>query len=124
MSNVQTVVVRFHMEREEDRRAYMFLQTIGKKEYGSYSRAIIAAIDGFYSRREKAERDPYLETREKEDHFLAEIRSAVEHGIQSATQEILTADSSLQVQLISDNSSASEEEDYNAAMDFINAFCR
>ena len=47
MSNVQTVVVRFHMEREEDRRAYMFLQTIGKKEYRSYSRAIIAAIDDF-----------------------------------------------------------------------------
>ena len=96
----------------------------GKKEYRSYSRAIIAAIDGFYSRREEVERDPYLETREKEDHFLAEIRSAVEQGIHSAIQGSQVADSSVQIQPVSDESGALEEDDYSAAMDFINAFCR
>ena len=33
MSEAYTVSVRFHLDREEDRRAYAFLQGRGKKEY-------------------------------------------------------------------------------------------
>ena len=82
MSKVSTVTVRFYLDRDDDLRAYKFLQGRGKAEYRSLSRAIIAAVDGFFSRQEHLTADPYLETREKEDAFLRRIQETVERGLQ------------------------------------------
>jgi len=85
LSNIFTTTVRFNLDREEDRHALTRLQTLNKAEYRSYSRAIIAAVNDHFSRRERLAADPYLETREKEDEFLLRIQQAVEQGLASAS---------------------------------------
>ena len=119
MSEVYTVSVRFHLDRETDRRAYAFLQGRGKKEYRSHSRAIVAAVDGFFSRKEQADKDPYLETREKEDAFLKKVEQAVVRGAQIAAQEIRTSE------VINPENPlfAEDDADFDTAMKFIDALC-
>ncbi len=48
MSGVFTTTLRFNLEREEDRAALEWLQTMDRNEYKSYSRAVIAAVNDFF----------------------------------------------------------------------------
>lgn len=123
MSEVYTVSVRFHLDREEDRRAYAFLQGRGKKEYRSHSRAIIAAVDGFFSRKEQADEDPYLETREKEDAFLKKIEQAVVRGAQIAAQEIQASEVTKPENPTPAETEVEDDADFTEAMKFIDALC-
>ncbi|GEM_PF-650043 len=75
MKRIFTTTLRLDMTDEEDRRAWSYLQRMDKKQYRSYSRAIVAAVNDYFGRQEQLAADPYLETREKEDAFLQ--RSAV-----------------------------------------------
>ena len=84
MSEIKKVTVRFRMDREQDRRAYAFLMSEGRDVHRSVSRAVVAAVDGFFSRQEQAGNDPYLETREKGDAFLTRIEQTVREAIQSS----------------------------------------
>ena len=123
MNDVYTVSVRFHLDREEDQRAYAFLQGRGKKEYHSHSRAIIAAVDGFFSRKEQIDEDPYLETREKEDTFLRKIEQAVARGAQVAAQEnqkpgVTNPENPAPVE-----TEVMDDADFATAMEFIDALC-
>ena len=52
-----------------------------RKEYKSYTRAVVAAINDFFSRREKQENDPFLESQEKEDRFLRQVLDTISEGI-------------------------------------------
>ena len=123
MNDVYTVSVRFHLDREEDQRAYAFLQGRGKKEYHSHSRAIIAAVDGFFSRKEQADEDPYLETREKEDAFLSKIEQAVARGVQVTAQELRVSEVTAPENLAPVEAEVDEEVDFATAMEFIDALC-
>ena len=123
MSEVYTVSVRFHLDREADRRAYEFLQGRGKKEYRSYSRAIVAAVDGFFSRKEQADEDPYLETREKEDAFLKKVEQAVVRGAQIVAQEIRASGVINPENPLSAEAEVEDDADFDAAMKFIDALC-
>ena len=125
MSKVSTVTVRFYLDRDDDRRAYKFLQGRGKAEYRALSRAIIAAVDGFFSRQERLAADPYLETREKEDAFLRRIQETVEQGLQACVLGNLPA-------LLQNGTAVMPEEDgvaremdegtdLDEALDFIDA---
>ena len=62
--------IRLNLSRPEDRRAWEYLQHLDRKKYRSYSRAVVAAINDYFSRQERLTADPYLETREKEDAFF------------------------------------------------------
>ena len=55
-----------------------------RKEYKSYSRAVVAALNDYFDRKEKLEEDPYLETREKEDAFLDSLLSKFEKRLENA----------------------------------------
>ena len=79
--NVCTVTLRFHTDRSEDRAALAFLRGAGKSEYKSYTKAVVAAVNDHFSRRERLAADPYLETREKEDAFLRRIEETIERGL-------------------------------------------
>ena len=79
--NVCTVTLRFHTDRPEDRAALAFLRGAGKSEYKSYTKAVVAAVNDHFSRRERLAADPYLETREKEDAFLRRIEETIERGL-------------------------------------------
>lgn len=125
MSKVSTVTVRFYLDREDDRRAYEYLEGRGKAEYRSLSRAIIAAVDGFFSRQEHLAADPYLETREKEDAFLRRIQETVERGLQASVLGNLTAllpnGTAVMPEVGSVAREVDEGTDLDEALDFIDA---
>jgi hypothetical protein len=88
--NVKALCLRFDLDDEDERRAYDYLQNRDKVEFGSYTKLVSRAVNGFFERRARLEADPYLETREKEDAFIARVLDAVQHSAPSlpASQEV------------------------------------
>ena len=88
--NVKALCLRFDLADEDERRAYDHLQNRDKAEFGSYSKLISRAVNEFFERRVRLEADPYFETREKEDAFIARVLDAVRYASHSvpASQEV------------------------------------
>ena len=84
MKQIYTTTLRLNLADEDDRRAYEYLQRMDKKQYRSYSKAIVTAINDHFERQARLESDPYLETREKEDAFLKQITETIEQGLRFA----------------------------------------
>lgn len=80
MSNIIRISVRLNMAEEADRWAWEHLQR-ERKQYKSYNKAIVAAVNDFFLRKERFADDPYLETREKEDAFLERVLEAIRQGL-------------------------------------------
>ena len=116
--------IRLNLNRPDDRQAWEYMQTLDRKKYKSYSRAIVAAINDYFSRQELLAHDPYLETREKEDAFLQKVLDTIRESIQaSGTGGIAALAALLQgVQTApAIDESTSSDEDLDTAMDFINS---
>ena len=88
--NVKALCLRFDLADEDDRKAYYHLQKRDKAEFGSYTKLVVQSINEFFERRSKLRDDPYFETREKEDAFIARVLDAVQHSAPSlpASQEV------------------------------------
>ena len=76
--------IRLNLNKPEDRQAWEYLQSMDRKKYKSYSRAVVAAINDHFSRQERVVNDPFLESREKEDAFLQKILDTIREGLQSS----------------------------------------
>ena len=81
MKRIINTNIRFDLKREDDRQAYEYLRRMDRKQFKSYTRAVVAALNDFFSRQEKRQADPYLETREKEDRFLQQVLDMISEGI-------------------------------------------
>ena len=81
MKRIINTNIRFDLKREDDRQAYEYLLRMDRKQFKSYTRAVVAALNDFFSRQEKRQADPYLETREKEDRFLRQVLDTISEGI-------------------------------------------
>ena len=81
MKQIYTTTLRLNLADEDDRRAYEHLQRMDKKQYRSYSKAIVTAINDHFERQARLASDPYLETREKEDAFLSLIQRIIEKTV-------------------------------------------
>ena len=92
--NVKALCLRFDLADEDERRAYDYLQNRDKAEFGSYTKLVSRAVNEFFERRSKLRDDPYFETREKEDAFIARVLDAVQHLAPSlpASQEAEAAE--------------------------------
>ena len=123
MSQIKETTLRFNLKREEDRKAWAYLQSRDPKQYKSYSRTAILAINEFFDRKAKLADDPYLETREKEDAFLRRVQQTIEDAL--AKQASLGTLSSL-LQLLQQPTPKPEPEntaeDVAAALDFVDSF--
>ena len=88
--NVKALCLRFDFADEEERNAYDYLQDRDKAEFGSYTKLVSRAVNEFFERRLRLKDDPYFETREKEDAFIARVLDAVRHSAPSlpASQEV------------------------------------
>ena len=125
MSERQTINtnIRLNLANEDDRRAWEYLQTMDRREFRSYSRAVVAALNDFFSRRERLATDPFLETRERQDAFLSEIKDAVRDclqeqqigigGLAALLQGVQTPTKPVETQ------NGMSDEAFDAAMDFI-----
>lgn len=72
--------IRLNLMNPADQQAWTHLQNLDRKQYKSYSRAVVVALNDYFGRQERLADDPYLETREKEDAFLQKVLDAVEKG--------------------------------------------
>ena len=88
MRKIINTNIRFDLKREDDRQAYEYLRCMDRKQFKSYTRAVVASLNDFFSRREKRQADPYLETREKEDRFLRQVLDTISEGVRQSMSQV------------------------------------
>lgn len=118
MKQIYTTTLRLNLSDEDDRRAYEHLQRMDKKQYRSYSKAIVTAINDYFERQDRLAADPYLETREKEDAFLRRVTETIEKSLHYAPAVMLPftpATAPTEVNTVDD-------EEFSAALDFADSF--
>ena len=76
--------IRLNLCDEQDRQAWEYLQTMDREKYKSYTRAVVVALNDYFSREYRNKADPYLETREKEDAFLERVEKAIRDGVKES----------------------------------------
>lgn len=117
MSEIYTTTLRLNLDNEDDRRAYEYLRQMDRTHYKSYSAAIVTAINDHFEREARLADDPFLETRERQEAFLREIKDTVQSALQ-ATPLGLGALASL-LQPVQKAAPEFSEESLDTAMDFI-----
>jgi hypothetical protein len=119
--------IRLNLENDADRQAWEYLRSMDRKKYKSYSRAVVIALNEYFSRQEQLIADPYLETREKEDRFLkkiidtikAELKECSSLGIISGLTQLLNANKpNTELADTTDNN----DEYADTALDFADGF--
>ena len=121
MSRIFTTTLRLNLENEDDRRAYDYLRSMDKTRYKSYSSAIVTAINDHFSRQERLSRDPFLETRERQEAFLEEVKAVIRESVQTSGVGLDGLAAFLQgVQPAPTPDETMSEEAFDTAMDFIN----
>ena len=123
MSQIKETTLRFNLSKAEDRKAWAYLRSRDPKQFKSYSRTAILAINEFFDRKARLADDPYLETREKEDAFLRRVQQTIEDAL-SKQNEICALSGLLQLLQQSAPKPESENtaEDVAAALDFVDSF--
>mgnify|MGYP007113610866 FL=1 len=121
--------IRFDLEKGADRTAWEHLQQRDKRQYRSYSKAVIAAVNDYFERRGRLDADPYLETREKEDAFLLRVLETVRAGLEQSVP-VNAADTLLrllqgaqpQPMRVEELPQEDHQEADEAALDFVDSF--
>ena len=120
MSKIYTTTLRLNLGNEDNRRAYKYLRQMDRRCYKSYSAAIVAAINDHFSRREHLANDPFLETRERQEAFLSEVKNAVRDCLREQQIGLGGLAALLQsAQATVPLPEAMSEEAFDTAMDFI-----
>ena len=118
MKRIFTTTLRLDMTDEEDRLAWSHLQQMDKKQYRSYSKAIVEAVNDYFGRQEQLAAAPYLETREKEDAFLQRIESTICNALRFAPVPMAAVQPSAPMQ----SESTPADDDLSTALDFADSF--
>lgn len=122
MSEIFTTTLRLNLDNEDDRRTYEYLRSMDRARYRSYSNAIVTAINDHFSRQERLADDPFLETRERQDAFLSEIKETIRESLQNSGTSIGGLAALLQsARPTPQQDEAMSEEAFDTAMDFINS---
>ena len=72
-NNIRNTNLRFNLDKEQQRRAWEYLQTMDRQDFKSYSQVISLALVDYFDRYHRTQADPYLETREREELFVKQI---------------------------------------------------
>ena len=83
-NNIRNTNLRFNLDKDQQRRAWEYLQTMDRQEFKSYSQAISVALVDYFDRHYRTHSDPYLETREREELFVKQIVTAVESSLKQS----------------------------------------
>lgn len=125
MNKTVSTNIRFNLKNEADRKAWEYLQSMDRKKYKSYSKAVIYALCEYFEREQKSANDPYLETREKEDDFMNRILQTIETGL---CKNSSSASLGSLIQLLQQPQAKTEHEEKSefsvsdAALDFADSF--
>ena len=89
MSERRFCTVRFNLEKPEHRKAWMYLQNINRREFKSYSAAIIAALNKFFDKTDSDFADMLVKRIAKElQNNLVEPKSDEAEKISSDEENI------------------------------------
>ena len=80
--NIRSTNLRFNLEKDTQKRAWQYLQTMDKQHFKSYSNVIAVALVEYFDRYYRSQDDPYFETREREERFVNQIISSVESAME------------------------------------------
>ena len=83
-NNIRNTNLRFNLGKEQQRRAWEYLQTMNRQDFKSYSNVISIALVFYFDRYYRTQADLYLETREREELFVKQIVDAVENSLKQA----------------------------------------
>ena len=124
MRNIYTTTLRLNLNDPEERHAWEHLRNMDKKQYRSYSKAIVTAVNDYFDRQERLEADPYLETRDKEDAFLEKVLTTIREGLQASPATMAAGLVQLlqAVQPTSTNPKEPDNDSLDAALDFADSF--
>ena len=78
-NNIRNTNLRFNLGKEQQRRAWEYLQTMDRQDFKSYSQVISLALVNYFDRYYRSQDGPYFETREREEKFVDQIINSVEH---------------------------------------------
>ena len=124
MRSIYTTTLRLNLNDPEERRAWEHLRNMDKKQYRSYSKAIVTAVNDYFDRQERLEADPYLETRDKEDAFLEKVLTTIREGLQASPATMAAGLVQLlqAAQPTSTNPKEPDNDSLDAALDFADSF--
>ena len=91
MPTIRATCLRLNLDKPEHRQAWEYLRNLNETEFKSYTSAIVTAVNDYFGRYFRRKDDPYLETREREEKFVAEIVAAVERSAEKALPSFLAA---------------------------------
>ena len=77
IENIRSTNLRFNLEKDTQKRAWQYLQTMDKQQFKSYSNVIAVALVEYFDRYYRSQDDPYFETREREERFVNQIISGI-----------------------------------------------
>ena len=80
-NNIRNTNLRFNLNKEQQRKAWDYLQTMDRQNFKSYSQVISLALVDYFDHYYRTQSDPYLETREREELFVKQIVNAVENSL-------------------------------------------
>ena len=69
-NHIRNTNLRFNLDKDQQRRAWEYLQTMDRRNCKSYSQVISLALVDYFDRYYRTQADPYLETREREELFV------------------------------------------------------
>ena len=83
-NHIRNTNLRFNLDKDQQRKAWEYLQTMDRQDFKSYSQVISIALVDYFDRYYRTQVDPYLETREREELFVKQIVEAVEHCLKQS----------------------------------------
>lgn len=89
--NIRSTNLRFNLDKDLQRQAWQYLQTMDKLVFKSYNHAIALSVVDYFERHYRKEADPYLENRQREEQFVAQIVEAVELAMEKTLPLFLAA---------------------------------
>lgn len=90
MNDIRNTNIRFNLSNPQHQRAWEYLQTMNRSKFKSYSHAVVIAINDYFERLYKEQKDPYFETREREELFVKQIVDEVGKQFSRRLPEYLT----------------------------------
>ena len=83
-NNIRNTNLRFNLNKDQQQKAWEYLQTTDRQDFKSYSQVISIALVDYFDRYYRTQADLYLETREREELFVKQIVDAVENSLKQA----------------------------------------
>ena len=117
IENIRSTNLRFNLEKDTQKRAWQYLQTMDKQQFKSYSNVIAVALVEYFDRYYRSQDDPYFETREREERFVNQIISSVESAMER-TLPVFLAGCTAGLSQASHNTTSVVQQEPDAELDW------